>query len=137
MSAAAASAAAPATITRELLSSHATRATFSGVKQHPCRFRTSLCPDRCGHGGAVAEFAVDVYLSHEKPGQYGDDPVAVYYQRVSEAPPHVAAAIAALSPGDKVRLDFVHDYVTRVEQGGSVSKFPERTITLLEADGGA
>ena len=129
-------AAAPA-ITRELLSSHRTRATFTGVKQHPCRFRTSQCPDRCGHGGSLAEFAVDAYLAHEKPGQYGDDPVAVFYQRVSEAPPHVAAAIAALSPGAKVRLDFVHVYVTRTEQGGGLSKFPERAITLLEADGGA
>jgi hypothetical protein len=82
----------------------------------------------------VAEFAVDAYLAYEKPGEYGDAQVAVYHQRLSEAPPHFASAIAALVPGAKVRLDFVHNYVTRTEPGGGVSKFPERTITLLEAD---
>ena len=37
----------------------------------------------------------------------------------------------AVSKGDKVRLEWDHNYVTRSENGGE-SKYPERVITLLE-----
>ena len=35
------------------------------------------------------------------------------------------------SKGDKVRLEWDHNYVTRSENGGE-SKYPERVITALE-----
>ena len=44
--------------------------------------------------------------------------------KVSEG---IRDAILALKPGDKVRLKWNHDYVTRDR-----SKSPERVITLLE-----
>ena len=124
-------------VTRELLSSHSTRARFVGVRAVPCRHRTSLCPDRCGHGGDVAEFAVIEYLDHTKPGEYGDARQAAFHVRPADAAPHVAAALRAMAPGTHVRLDWVHDYVTRTHAGGGVSKSPERHITLLEVDDGA
>ena len=47
----------------------------------------------------------------------------------------IAATVSALQPGDKVKLSWVHKYVTRTEvkEGKEYSsKFPERGITLLE-----
>ena len=41
----------------------------------------------------------------------------------------------AVSKGDKVRLAWDHNYVTRSENGGE-SKYPERVITALEPPGG-
>ena len=43
---------------RELLSLHKTVAKFEGLKEHKCLFKTSLCPDRCGHGGTIAIFKI-------------------------------------------------------------------------------
>ena len=40
--------------------------------------------------------------------------------------------VAKLSKGDKVRLEWDHNYVTRSENGGGESKYPERVITALE-----
>ena len=47
----------------------------------------------------------------------------------------IAATVAALQPGDKVKLSWSHVYVTRTEfRDGreTSSKYPERGITLLE-----
>ena len=56
----------------------------------------------------------------------------VWPQRDGDA---IAATVAALQPGDKVKLSWVHKYVTRqeVKDGKEFSsKYPERGITLLE-----
>ena len=98
--------------------------------------RTSLCPHACGHANAWYVFAIDRYLAHAKPGQYGDEEQREFAlqlrpaeSRVAHAPGALALA-AALAPGDAVRLDWVHEYVT---EGGS--KFPERRVTRLERQG--
>ena len=57
---------------KALLSSHETLAKFQGVQKRKCLGRTSLCPDRCGHSGAVAHFKIIKYLSYNKLGKYGD-----------------------------------------------------------------
>ena len=57
---------------RELLSKHDTVAEFVKTEDSPCRFKTSLCPDQCDHGGKVAVFKIIRYLDYQKPGQYGD-----------------------------------------------------------------
>ena len=69
------------------------------------------------------------YESYEKPGQYGDAQQTV--QRFTDLEGDHAATIAKLSKGDKVRLEWDHNYVTRSENGGE-SKYPERVITTLE-----
>ena len=120
-------------VTRELLSSHSVTATFKGLVEHPCRFRTSRCPHDCGHGGTVAEFGVVDYLDYERPGEYGDAKQKTYHQRLSEAAPQVRETITALAPGSLVRLRWIHEYVTRSSSGGGTSKSPERHILELSA----
>ena len=70
------------------------------------------------------------YESYEKPGQYGDAQQTI--QRFTDLEGAHAATVAKLSKGDKVRLEWDHNYVTRSENGGGESKYPERVITALE-----
>lgn len=118
---------------RELLSLHETDAEFIGVVKRPCMHRTALCPDRCDHGGSVAEFKILAYRRYEKPGKYGDERAEKFYVRVRNAKgePRAEATllrdIEALKAGDKVRLDWRHEYVTR-----DGSSFPERPVTALK-----
>jgi hypothetical protein len=127
-----ASPAAP-TETRQLLSLHETDATFTGLVKQPCRHRTSECPDRCDHGGTVAEFRVDAYRRYEKTGEYGDARTDVYRVRLQNSRGEarldtaLLKRIESLKVGDRVRLDWRHDYVTHA--GAS---FPERPITRLD-----
>jgi hypothetical protein len=117
---------------RALLSSHDTVARFTGLKAHPCMGRTSLCPDRCGESGQLATFAIVKYLRYEKPGEYGDPQQEQFMVLVEDniknpkVPEAIRDAILALKPGDLVRLQWNHDYVTR-----DGSKFPERPIIKL------
>ena len=109
-------------------------ATFKGIEHRPCRFMTSLCPDRCGHATDVAVFEVNEYLKYEKPGQYGDDkqerfqwdikPTSAY----NRLHPEYLEVVKNLQPGQKVKINWTHFYVTD-EHG---SKFPERTVTFFE-----
>lgn len=124
---------APAGDGRELLSSHDTVARFTGIRDHRCRGLTSLCPDRCGDSGRLATFEIVQYLAYEKPGKYGDEKQQTFSVLIEDnlknakVPAAVLKAIDSLKPGQTVRLQWNHDYVTR---GGS--KFPERPIVRVE-----
>lgn len=117
---------------RDLLSAHDTVARFSGLKDHRCMGLTTLCPDRCGESGKLATFAIVKYLAYEKPGQYGDPKQEQFMVLIEDnmknpkVPKAIRDAVLALKPGDLVRLQWNHDYVTR--EG---SKFPERPIKNL------
>lgn len=117
----------------DLLSSHQTEARYDGIQFIPCRFLTSLCPDRCGHAKNVAMFTILSYLDYQKTGEYGDEKQMVFSvdvsSPVSESSPEneIRKTIAELKEGDVVRLDWNHIYVT--EKGNS---FPERPVTRLE-----
>jgi hypothetical protein len=93
---------------------------------------TTLCPDRCGESGKLATFAIVKYLAYEKPGQYGDPKQEQFMVLIEDnmknpkVPKAIRDAVLALKPGDLVRLQWNHDYVTR--EG---SKFPERPIKNL------
>lgn len=119
---------------RELLSSHDTVARFAGLKEHRCRGLTSLCPDRCGESGKLATFDIVRYLDYRKPGEYGDPKQAQFLVLVEDnmgnakVPAAILDAVHALKPGDLVRLQWNHDYVT--QEG---AKFPERPIRALSA----
>ena len=91
-----------ATYSRQMLSRHKTTATYGGQVE---------------------------YESYEKPGQYGDAQQTI--QRFTDLEGDHAATVAKLKKGDKVRLEWDHNYVTRTENGGE-SKYPERVITKLE-----
>jgi hypothetical protein len=118
---------------RELLSSHSTIARFDGLKDHRCMGRTALCPDECGHSGKLASFKIIKYLAYEKPGEFGD-PKQEQFQILiqdnkdnAKVAENILTAIRALKPGDEVKLDWNHDFVTK---DGASS--PERPITKIE-----
>lgn len=113
----------------EVLSSHRTKAVYEGVRHLPCRHRTSLCPDRCGHARDVAVFRVTEYVAYEKPGQYGDAKATEFLLPLSqgeEVSAEILAVAQGLSKGDSVRLEWLHEYVTK-----DGSKYPRRRVTLL------
>lgn len=118
---------------RELLSSHSTIARFDGLKDHRCMGLTSLCPDECGHSGKLASFKIIKYLAYEKAGEYGDPKQEVFQILIQDnmgnakVPAYILAKIRALKPGEEIKLDWNHDYVTK--EG---SKSPERVITKIE-----
>ena len=118
--------------TRDLLSQHETVSQFEGVIEKPCFFMTSLCPDRCGHGGATAVFNVQEYLNYEKRGEYGDAKSEKYHVRLSDSEETTGLTVErmnllkSLSNGDMVLLSWNHDYVHK--EGCS---YPERPITKL------
>ncbi len=126
-------AAEPAAEKRELLSSHSTIAKFTGIKDHRCMGRTSLCPVECGHSGKLASFEIIKYLAYEKPGEYGDKKQKVFQILIQDnmgkvnVPADILAKIRALKPGQEVKLDWNHDYVTKDK-----SSSPERPITKIE-----
>ena len=126
-------AAEPAAEKRERLSSHSTIAKFTGIKDHRCMGLTGLCPDRCGSSGELASFEIIKYLAYKKTGEYGDAKQKDFQILIQDnmgkekVPADILAKIRALKPGDKVKLDWNHDYVTK--QGSSS---PERPITKLE-----
>ena len=133
---------------RQMLSRHKTTATYQGQEEG----RESMLKVRqifMSRNGRLAPstrhafaqvfpprpnkmwetFHIIAYESYEKPGQYGDAQQTV--QRFTDLEGAHAATIAKLSKGDKVRLEWDHNYVTRSENGGE-SKYPERVITMIE-----
>lgn len=113
----------------EVLSSHRTKAVYEGTRHLPCYFKTALCPDRCGHARNVAVFRVTEYVAYEKPGEYGDPKATEFLLPLAageEVTPEILAAAKALAKGDAVRLDWLHEYVTK-----DGSKYPRRRVTLL------
>lgn len=118
---------------RETLAEHDTLATFEGLSYRECMGMTALCPDRCGHSGHFASFAIDEYKAYRKPGQYGDPITETFIIQVddnlgqSKLPLDQKAVLDSLKPGSKVHLAWKHDYVTK----GNASS-PERIITVLE-----
>ena len=142
-----------ATFSRQMLSRHKTTATYQGQEEgresmlrvFPPRpnkmWETFHIVEDCVEINAVASMAwwkphaieqmhtqVE-YESYEKPGQYGDAQQTV--QRFTDLEGAHAATVAKLNKGDKVKLEWDHNYVTRTENGGE-SKYPERVITALE-----
>ena len=140
-----------ATFSRQMLSRHKTTATYEGqeegresmlkVRQNFNELKRAPWPLTRRVDVAFAQvfpprpnkmwetFHIIAYESYEKPGQYGDAQQTV--QRFTDLEGDHAATVAKLNKGDKVKLEWDHNYVTRTENGGE-SKYPERVITLLE-----
>ncbi|XP_066917687.1 uncharacterized protein [Clytia hemisphaerica] len=119
--------------TRDLLAKHETVATFNGLEDRPCFFRTSRCPNECGHAATLAVFHVIKYLNYEKPGKYGDKKQEKFHVRPSDSveisglTPDRKSVLESLKGGDYVLLSWNHDYV---HTGGCSS--PQRPITKLD-----
>lgn len=113
----------------EILSAHRTKAVYEGARHLPCRHRTSLCPDRCGHAKDAAVFRITEYVAYEKPGQHGDAKATEFLLPLGEGEdvsPEILAAAKTLAKGDTVHLEWLHEYVTK--QG---SQYPRRRVTRL------
>ena len=138
-----------ATIVRDLLATHETIAVFKGIEHRPCLFKTSLCPNECGHAQDWANFDIQRVIKYEKPGQYGDDLATKFHYSMKETqldskdePDHAKEQkafrdiiISQLTAGDNVLLSWRHDYVHRsnvVDGQEYKSSSPERPITKLE-----
>lgn len=126
-------AAAPLPANAELLASNTVTAQFLGTRRLPCMGRTALCPERCGHAAAVAVFRVLSNEAYDKPGKYGDDKAEpgseLMIDAAADTPGQDAAVpetLAALTPGDVVRLTQKHYYA---DMGGVY--MPIRPVTEL------
>lgn len=123
---------APAPSKAEILSEHLVEATFSGIIDRPCMFRTALCPDRCGHAKKIASFQTIKYLEYKLVGKYGDEKQEVFMLDMDPAhkpqfqSAEIIAEISKLKPGDKVRLHWVHYYMH--DDKGS---YPERPVLSI------
>ena len=115
---------------RDLLYGYKAVATFVESHLQPCRFRTSLCPDKCGHASIVYKFHLDSLQAQEGNGD------TKFVTPEKEGTDHLVGEkdlgtfvdlAKSLQAGDKVNLAWNHDYVTT--KGGS--KFPERPVVAL------
>ncbi len=129
-----AGAASPLPEKADLLASNTVTAQFLGTRRLPCMGRTALCPDRCGHATTVAVFRVIANEAYAKPGKYGDDKAEpgseLMIDAAADVPGQDAAVqetLAALTPGDVVRLTQKHYYADL----GDVL-MPVRPITELQ-----
>ncbi len=118
----------------DLLAKNTVIARYEGTVDHPCMFRTALCPDRCDHATRLAQFRVLQNEQYEKNSKYGDDrmnPGDIASVDVLKDIPgqeeHIASLIATLKKGDCVRISIAHFYVH--EKWGD---FPVRPAVLLE-----
>lgn len=112
----------------ELLAESVIVAEYLGTEEHPCRFMTADCPDKCGHATKVALFRVISGESYAAHSEYGDPkPEAGEIVPVDIAHPAPGqVAIPALNKGDKVKLTIQHRYTK-----GNVQE-PIRPVTAIE-----
>ncbi len=114
----------------DVLSTHQTDAVYEGVRHIPCRYRTALCPDKCGHAMDVAVFRITAYRSYVKNSpDYGDPEAKEFLLQLKPgeaASAEVLSVVRTLKVGAPVRLDWVHEYV-RTES----ASYPRRRVTQL------
>ena len=115
---------------RDLMYGYKSVATFKECYHQPCRFRTSMCPDKCGHATNIYKFHLDS-LTVEK----GEN-ASKFVTPIEQGTEHLIGekelgtfleVAESLQAGDKVNLAWNHDYVTT--QGGS--KYPDRPVVAL------
>ena len=115
----------------DVLSHHDVIAKFKYIEYIPCRFRTSLCPDRCNHSTNVAVFKVLSYNNYTLNDKYGDEKQEIIRVDVKKPiygqDPSIAKFALSLEKGQTVHLVYDHLYIT--EEG---SKYPVRPCTKLE-----
>lgn len=121
----------PAEPSVDVLSAHQTDAIYQGVRHLPCRHRTALCPDKCGHARDVAVFRITAYRSYTKANPNHGDPQAAEFLMPLAVGEEVSAELLevakGLKVGEAVKLDWVHEYVRA--EGAS---YPRRRVTRLE-----
>lgn len=114
--------------TYEMLSTHDVNAIYTGIETIPCRFRTALCPNRCGHGGEMANFEVTRYRMLRTSTQISDTQRKTIMVSVGEMAPELKELIKRLPAGTPVRVVYQGIYV-RTKEG---SRYPAWAIVRLE-----
>lgn len=123
----------PNLMSGDLLADHVAEAEFTGIIHRPCRFRTSLCPEKCDHPKDFAVFKILKYRDYRKPGKYGDPRQESLM--IDTNPKHkpllqdasILKKIAELKPGDKVVLHWTHYYMHKAG-----SSWPERPVMSVK-----
>lgn len=117
----------------DLLAENTVIARYEGTVDHPCMFRTTLCPDYCDHATRLAHFHVleNVrYVSYSKYGDGklnpGDTAVVDVHKDIPGQEQSIVQCIASLRPGDCVRLTLAHHYVHQKQ-----CSFPVRPATEI------
>lgn len=115
----------------DVLSAHQTDAVYEGTRHLPCRHRTSLCPDKCGHAKDVAVFRITAYRSYTRANPSYGDPQAAEFLMPLNVGEEVSAGqveiVRGLKAGESVKLDWQHEYVRA--DGAS---YPRRRVTRLD-----
>eukprot|EP01013_Petalomonas_cantuscygni_P018667 TRINITY_DN3614_c0_g1_i1.p1 TRINITY_DN3614_c0_g1~~TRINITY_DN3614_c0_g1_i1.p1 ORF type:complete len:129 (-),score=6.54 TRINITY_DN3614_c0_g1_i1:168-554(-) len=120
--------------TFDTLAVHDFIAIFDRIESPPCRFRTSLCPNDCGHSKPTAFFTIVSYNNHEKNGEYGDEKMKdgqKWQASLNECTADVVATVRGLSPGARVRVKYDHIYVKVKNADGTQASFPERPVRSI------
>ena len=115
---------------RENLAIHETIARFDGVKYKKCMGRTTECPDKCGKSGDIASFTILEYTKFVKTGKYGDKQKQFHFQvsDFNKQPlDNIYPLPQSLKKGDKVILNWRHDYVTK-----NHSSYPIYPVTKID-----
>ena len=122
-------------VNRDVLSRHTCTASFLGLEpgMEPM---LRVFPPRPAKTWAT--FDIEFYEEYEQVGQYGDEQQSRFAFEPAECQDAaVMAALGELKPGDRVFIQWRHEYVTRssfsarMQQRTSAS-FPERPVVLLE-----
>lgn len=128
--------AAPLPTKADLLASNTVTAQYLGARHLPCMGRTALCPNRCGHAASVAVFRVISNEAYAKPGKYGDDKAEPGSEMLIDAKADVPGqdaavlkTLAALTPGDKVKLTQKHYYADLGDVVMPIRPVTELTLT--------
>merc|ERR1719379_2415733 len=110
---------------RDLLSSHSTIAIYKGIE--PGRENMlKIYPPQPAKDWAV--FSIESYLpgGYSKPGKYGDEKCTRFAFLPDDASPEIQSTLKTLETGERVRLDWVHEYVTIRDEEGRSTSSPER-----------
>lgn len=119
------------TVDTKFLAEHDVEAMFEGIKAIPCRMRTALCPDKCGHASEAAVFEVLRYNKLTQGEGDKKEEEKTFHADLKKESPEIVATIQALKKDQKVNLVWVHNYVTTHEEGGTSASRPERPVKKL------
>merc|ERR1712187_974633 len=70
-------------------------------------------------------------IRYEKPGKYGDAKQVQFQFVPKEQNALIERAVDTLEPGDKVMLEWQHNYVTKESCTGGTTQYPERSVLEL------
>mmetsp|Transcript_22248 Transcript_22248/g.27285 ORF Transcript_22248/g.27285 Transcript_22248/m.27285 type:complete len:127 (-) Transcript_22248:55-435(-) len=120
---------------RELIFGYEAAATFIEKYYQPCRFRTSNCPDRCGHAANVFTFHLDILeVTHNpesKNAKYCTPLKEGDKQRIGEENlgKEFLQLAHTLVNGDTVKIVWKHEYVRK--DGSSGPEYLVRELVKL------